>query len=114
MSHRFRQRGGERPPRRASGAQRPKNVPRAARGANRAAVLRVLSERSGMSVSELATASGIKRPVLYALLSKLAEAGEVAKEPLPGGTTGYSLQRSDAAASAEPADGRDRERSDAG
>ena len=64
---------------------------RAARGANRAAVLGVLGERPGAGASELAAASGVARPVLYALLKTLAERGEVAKQELPGGTTGYRL-----------------------
>src|SRR3954453_10209370 len=41
------------------------------RGANRAAVLGVLGERPGASTSELAAASGVARPVLYALLKTL-------------------------------------------
>jgi IclR-like helix-turn-helix domain-containing protein len=64
---------------------------RAPRGANRAAVLGVLAERPGVSASELAGASGVARPVLYALLRTLDERGEIAKEELPGGTTGYRL-----------------------
>jgi hypothetical protein len=71
-------------PRRSSG-------PRAPRGANRAAVLRVLEERPGVSVAELASASGVGRTVLYGLLKTLEQRGEVAKEQLPGGTTGYRL-----------------------
>ena len=64
---------------------------RAPRGANRAAALRVLEERPGVGATELAQTTGIARPVLYNLLKALQERGEVAKEPLPGGTTGYRL-----------------------
>src|SRR4051812_17717193 len=64
---------------------------RAPRGANRAAVLLVLSERPGVSVAELAYASGVGRTGLYGLLRTLEQRGEVAKEQLPGGTTGYRL-----------------------
>ena len=64
---------------------------RAPRGANRAAVLGVLAERPGVSVSELTTAAGVARPVLYALLKTLEERGEITKEQLPSGTTGYRL-----------------------
>ena len=74
-------------------ARRAPAQPRAARGANRAAVLRALEERPGASASELAAAAGVGRPVLYGLLNRLAEAGEVAKEELPGGATGYRLAR---------------------
>jgi hypothetical protein len=61
---------------------------RAARGANRAAVLAVLVERPGASASELSSASGVARPVLYALLKTLEERREITKERLPGGTAG--------------------------
>jgi hypothetical protein len=74
--------------RRRSPSRRP-NGSRAPRGANRAAVLRVLDERPGVSVAELAAASGVQRPVLYTLLKTLEQRGEIAKEPLPGGSTGY-------------------------
>ncbi|WP_147447603.1 MarR family winged helix-turn-helix transcriptional regulator [Solirubrobacter pauli] len=64
---------------------------RAPRGTNRAAALRVLGERPGVSVGELSSVSGVKCPVLYALLSQLEERGEVVKRTLPNGTAGYSL-----------------------
>ncbi len=76
--------------------------PRAPRGANREAVLRALEERPGASASELATASGVARTVLYGLLNRLIEAGEVAKEELPGGATGYKLLREEATAFPAP------------
>lgn len=64
---------------------------RAPRGANRAAVLRVLGERPGVSAAELAAATGIKKPVVYALLSRLIEDTEATKASLPSGSLGYSL-----------------------
>ena len=71
--------------RRPSSARRPGGpAKRAPRGANRTAVLGVLAERSGVSASELSSAAGVARPVLYALLKTLEERGEVAKEQLPG------------------------------
>src|SRR5690348_3652734 len=52
----------------ASGRRRAKRAPRstarAPRGANREAVLRVLNERPGVSVTELSVAAGIGKPVL--------------------------------------------------
>ena len=66
---------------------------RAPRGANREAVLRVLGERPGVSASELAGASGVDRSVLYGLLGRLVQRGEVTKEALPDGSHGYSLPR---------------------
>jgi MarR family len=74
-------------------ARRRETRPRAPRGANRAAVLRALEERPGASASELAAASGVDRTALYPLLSRLADRGEIIKEQLPGGATGYRLVR---------------------
>ena len=78
-------------PRAGSGHRARGPEKRAPRGANRAAVLGVLAERSGVSASELSGAAGVARPVLYALLKTLEQQGEVAKEQLPGGTAGYRL-----------------------
>jgi MarR family len=64
---------------------------RAPRGANRAAVLRVLGDRPGVSVAELSAASGVAKPVLYNLLRTLEQRGEITKEQLPGDSTGYRL-----------------------
>src|SRR3954468_8879296 len=51
----------------APAAARRTSPKRSPRGANRAAVLGVLGERPGVSASELAAATGVARPVLYAL-----------------------------------------------
>jgi hypothetical protein len=72
---------------------------RAPRGANRAAVLRVLVERPGVSASELSGAAGVARPGALRLLKTLEERGEVVKEQLPGGTAGYRLTEAPIAAS---------------
>ena len=64
---------------------------RAPRGANRAAVLAVVGERPGVAAAELSTASGVTKPVLYSLLKTLEQHGEIAREQLPGGATGYRL-----------------------
>jgi len=100
--------GAARPPEETASAQptqassatrrsRGSGAPRAPRGANRDAVLRVVADRPGVSASELSAAAGIRRQVVYALLSRLVERGEIAKEELPGGSTGYSLPRQDGA-----------------
>jgi IclR helix-turn-helix domain len=65
--------------------------PRAARGPNRAAVLEAVRERPGASPAELAAASGVSRPVAYALLKTLLERGELVKQELPGGSSGYAV-----------------------
>lgn len=84
---------------RRSGAPR-RSSARAPRGANRASVLRVLGERPGVSVAEMSSASGVARPVLHNLLRTLEQRGEITKEQLPGGSTGYRLALQ---APAEPA-----------
>jgi hypothetical protein len=72
---------------------------RAARGANREAVLAVVRERPGVTTRELAAASGVTGGTLYSLLSRLNEQGELAKRELPGGQTGYALPSGGAAVS---------------
>ena len=84
---------------RRSSSRRHSTGTRAPRGANRAAVLRLLEERPGVSVAELASASGVARTALYTLLKTLEQRGEVARAQLPGGSTGYRLAPS---APAEP------------
>jgi DNA-binding transcriptional ArsR family regulator len=63
---------------------------RAPRGANRAAVLRAVTERPGASAGELAAASGVSRPVVYNLLKSLTERGELVRRELPRGVAGYA------------------------
>jgi hypothetical protein len=74
-----------------SPASRPKRSQRAPRGANRAAVLAVAAERPGVGASEISNASGVGRQVLYGLLKRLEDSGEIVKERLPGGTAGYRV-----------------------
>jgi hypothetical protein len=64
---------------------------RAPRGANRAAVLEAVRERPGASAGELAAAAGISRPIVYTLLNRLTERGELVRSALPSGGNGYSL-----------------------
>jgi hypothetical protein len=77
-------------------APRRQPAKRAPRGANRDAVLRVVGDRPGVGVDELASATGVKKPVLYALLGRLVEQSELVKEALPSGSTGYALPRAGA------------------
>ena len=72
-------------------APRESNRQRAPRGANREAVLRAVGERPGASAGELASASGVAKPVLYNLLRTLSQRGELVRQELPGGGAGYSL-----------------------
>lgn len=64
---------------------------RAPRGANRLAVLRAAQDRPGATSTELATMSGVQANTLHALLARLVKSGELQKQTLPNGRTGYSL-----------------------
>ncbi len=81
-------RAGARQPRggRAAGKGGGKRAPR---GENRAKLLAVVEERPGVSVGEVAQATGIKKPIVYSTMYKLVETGEVAKTNLEGGLTGF-------------------------
>jgi CRP-like cAMP-binding protein len=75
----------------AEGTARRSSAPRAPRGENRAKVLGVIAERSGVSAAEIAQATGIASATVYSTLAKLTQADEVVKEQLPSGTVGYRL-----------------------
>jgi hypothetical protein len=85
--------GGEARAARASGGRRRSDGARkrAPRGANREAVLRVVGERPGITTSELAAASGVAKRTLYSLLSTLSKQGQLERQELPGGQTGYRV-----------------------
>jgi Fic family protein len=65
--------------------------PRAPRGANRAAVVGVVSQRPGVSAAEVAGATGIARATVGSTLSKLAADGVLERVELPAGGRGYRL-----------------------
>jgi hypothetical protein len=88
--------------RRAAGRKKPAAAGRAPRGANRAAVLAVIAERPGVSARELAAASRVTGGTLYALLRTLTERGEIDKQQLPSGYTGYRLGMSATTAAPPP------------
>jgi hypothetical protein len=95
---------------RAAGATSPAPPARkrAARGANREAVLRVIGARPGVSARELAAASEVTGGTLYALLRKLMQEGTLETRELPGRRTGYAIaasaDRGDQGAATELAD----------
>jgi hypothetical protein len=74
---------------------------RAPRGANRLAVLRAAQDRPGATSAELATISGVQANTLHALLARLVKSGELQKETLPTGRTGYALGHAQAEAAAD-------------
>ncbi len=98
------------PPARRSTPAKVPRAPRkrAARGANRAALLQAVAERPGASVGVLASASGISRPTLYALLATLTERGELVKRELPGGGAGYARAASAGGQATAPGGGVER------
>jgi DNA-binding transcriptional ArsR family regulator len=59
---------------------------RAPRGQNREAILRVISERHGVSAGEVANATKIAKPTVYTTISKLLKEGAV-KRTQDGGLT---------------------------
>jgi IclR helix-turn-helix domain len=75
---------------------------RAPRGANRAAVLRVVGERPGVSAPEIAAVSGVSGGTLYSLLRTLSQRGELEKRDLPSGQTGYTLATTPTSDAATP------------
>ena len=66
-------------------------APRAPRGQNKARILGVVGERSGVSAAEVAQATGIASATVSSTLAKLASSGEVLREQLPGGGVGFRL-----------------------
>src|SRR4051812_38393902 len=58
-------------------ARRRSTRKRAPRGRNREAILRVISERHGVSAGEVANATKIAKPTVYSTISKLLKKGAV-------------------------------------
>ncbi len=64
---------------------------RAPRGANRDMALAVIADRPGVTVAELAAATGIAKKVLYGLTRSLTERGQIERVGLPGDTFGFRI-----------------------
>ncbi len=71
---------------------------RAARGANRDAILALVGERPGVTAGEVAEATGIARSTVAATLARLASVGAVERVQLPGGGVGFRARVDTAAA----------------
>jgi Sugar-specific transcriptional regulator TrmB len=91
-----RRRGGGR----ASSGARPQRAPR---GQNRARVLEIVTERPGATAAEIASASGVQRTIVYAVLRRLQSEGEVTSSELPSGTTGWRRGTGERPAAETPA-----------
>jgi hypothetical protein len=64
---------------------------RAARGANRDKALQVIADRPGVTVAELASATGIAKNVVYSLTRSLTQRGHVERVALPGDTIRFRI-----------------------
>jgi hypothetical protein len=64
---------------------------RAKRGANKAAVFAVIEQRPGVTVAELASVTGIAKPLIYNTTRTGVERGELERVALPGGPRGFKL-----------------------
>jgi CRP-like cAMP-binding protein len=86
-----RSRGPETRRRGRGGASTARRGPRAAPGANRAAILAAVRERPGVTAGELAAATGIARATVSSTVARLATSGALERTELPGGGVGFRL-----------------------
>lgn len=88
---------GSRAPR-AGGNDEPNTAPRAAKGANKRAILELVGRRPGITPTQIAAATGMKRTVVASTVSRLKRHGELrdherrgvclASEPAPARSPG--------------------------
>ena len=94
-------RGASAPRGRARSASR-RSRPRAPRGQNKAAVYGVITDRPGVTVTEIAEVTRIAKPLIYNTTRAGVERGELDRVALPGGQQGFKVREqapaSDAAA----------------
>ena len=67
---------------------------RAKRGQNKAAVFGVVEQRPGVTVAELASVTGIAKPLIYNTTRAGVERGELERVDLPGGRQGFKMAQS--------------------
>jgi len=75
--------------RRRTGGAGPRT--RAPRGENRRRILETVGERPGASAAEVASVTGIDRPIVASTLAKLAKDGGVERVDRPAGGVGFRL-----------------------
>jgi hypothetical protein len=63
---------------------------RAARGSNLKAIVTFVSENPGATSGEIAAATGISRGVVYSAVSRLTNAGRLARSPKGDGQVAYT------------------------
>jgi hypothetical protein len=76
--------------------------PRAPRGQNKLAVYGVITERPGVTVSEIAEVTGIAKPLIYNTTRAGVERGELDRVALPGGQQGFRVGEEASASVAAP------------
>jgi hypothetical protein len=81
----------ERPQSRPAPARKTRTAKRAPRGENKQAVFRVISERPGVSVGEIAKVTGIANPLVYGVTRNGVSRGELEPVDLGGGRKGFKL-----------------------
>jgi hypothetical protein len=79
------------PTRRARGRRTANRGSRAKRGSNLEAILDHVGKHPGATATDLASATGISRGVVYSAVSRLAAAGRLKREQLPDGQVAYHL-----------------------
>jgi hypothetical protein len=67
---------------------------RAKRGQNKAAVFAVIEQRPGVTVAELASVTGIAKPLIYNTTRAGIARGELERVALPGGPHGFKIAQS--------------------
>ena len=66
------------------------------RGHNKAAVYGVITERPGVTVTEIAHVTGIAKPLIYNTTRAGVERGELDRVALPGGQQGFKVREASA------------------
>jgi hypothetical protein len=94
------QRRGQKPVRARGGSASRSSRVRAPRGQNKAAVYGVITERPGVTVSEIAEVTGIAKPMIYNTTRAGVERGELDRVALPGGQQGFKVREASASAAA--------------
>jgi hypothetical protein len=79
------------PARRGRGRRTANRGSRAKRGSNLEAILDHVREHPGATATDLASATGISRGVVYSAVSRLAAGGRLRREQLPDGQVAYHL-----------------------
>jgi hypothetical protein len=77
--------------RRRPGTAKPRARGRAKRGQNKAAVFGVIEQRPGVTVAEVASVTGIAKPLIYNTTRAGVERGELERVALPGGHQGFKI-----------------------